>query len=195
MPLGDTDENPRGIGLLALMAEDLKTHDGSLREPGFWALVVHRLGNARMQVRSKALRAPLTLAYRIMFTGVTYRWGIDLQYNVKLGRRVRIRHRGTLLLGARAIGDDVEIGHNVTFGVADRRLPSHKPIIGNRVSIGPGACILGAVTVGDDCTIGPNSVVVRDLPAGSSALGVPAKPVNMSPAELGRLKREGSGRI
>jgi serine O-acetyltransferase len=188
MPSGDSNENPRGIGLLALLAEDLRTHGGSLREPGFWAIAVHRFGNARMGVRKKALRAPLSLAYRTMFTGVTWCWGIDLSYTVKLGRRVRIWHRGSLLLGARAIGDDVQIGHNVTFGVADRRLPSHKPIIGNRVSIGSGACVLGAVTIGDGCTIGPNSVVVRDLPGGTSALGVPARPVQNMPRELWRMK-------
>ena len=175
LPKGDRDENPRGIGLLALLAEDYRTHDRDLLEPGLWAVAVHRFGNARMRVRPKLLRAPLSILYRLMFTAVDWFWGINLPYNTKLGRRVRIWHHGGIWLGARAIGDDVHIRHNSTFGVLNRSEPGAKPIIGNRVDVGVGACILGAVTVGDDCVIGPNSVVIRDLPPGSVVLGVPAR--------------------
>lgn len=177
MPRGDTNENPRDIGLLRLIAEDFRTHDRSVFEPGFWAVAVHRFGNARMDVKPKLLRVPLSIAYTALFNGVRSRWSIDLSYTVKLGRRVRLRRGGVQMLGARAIGDDVRIHHNVTLGVADRNALSEKPIIGSGVTIGPGACVLGAVTVGDQCAIGANSVVVRDLPAGCSALGVPARPV------------------
>ena len=59
---GDRDENPRGIGLLALIREDLRTHDDNLLSPGFWALCVHRLGNARMGVKTAPLRAQEFLA-------------------------------------------------------------------------------------------------------------------------------------
>jgi serine O-acetyltransferase len=110
-----------------------------------------------------------------MFTLVNWLWGIDLSYTVRLGRRVRIWHHGGMVLGARAIGDDVHIRHNTTFGVLNRRELQGKPIIGNRVDIGVGACILGAVTVGDDSVIGPNSVVLRDLPPGSVVMGIPAR--------------------
>ena len=65
------------------------------------------------------------------------------------------------------------------LGLVSRFEPNDKPIIGNRVDIGVGACILGGVTVGDDCVIGANSVVLKDLPAGSTALGIPARPVNL----------------
>ena len=175
MPKGDRDENPRGIGLLALLAEDYRTHDRDLLEPGFWAVAVHRFGNARMRVRPKLLRAPLSILYRLMFTAVDWFWGINLPYNTQLGRRVRIWHHGGIWLGARAIGDDVHIRHNSTFGVLNRGDLNAKPIIGNRVDVGVGVCILGAVTVGDDCVIGPNSVVIRDVPPGSVVLGVPAR--------------------
>lgn len=179
LPSGSTNQNPSEMALWSLLAEDFRTHDGSLREPGFWAIAVHRLGNARMSVRSKLLRAPLTLAYEAAFTGVNWLWGIDLAYTVKLGRRVRIWHHGGMVLGARSIGDDVHLRHNTTLGVVSRAQTSGKPIIGDRVDIGTGACVVGAVTVGDDCVIGANSVVIRDLPAGSTVFGVPARPVNL----------------
>lgn len=174
-PRGDRDANPRGIGLMALIVEDYRTHDESLLEPGFWAIAVHRFGNARMGVKPKLLRAPLTILYRLMFTAMDWFWGINLPYNTRLGRRVRIWHHGGIWLGARAIGDDVTIRHNSTFGVLNRTELHAKPIIGNRVDIGVGACVLGAVTVGDDCVIGANSVVIRDLPPGSVVMGVPAR--------------------
>jgi len=186
LPRGERNENPPDIGLLALLAEDFYTHDASLTQPGFWAVAAHRFGNARMDVKSKVLRAPLTLLYDAAFLGINWAWGIDLPYVVKLGRRVRIWHHGGMVFGARAIGDDVHIRHNTTFGIIERSAASSKPIIGSRVDIGAGAAILGAVTVGDDCVIGANSVVLRDLPAGSTVLGVPARPVNLKPAEPAR---------
>ena len=94
LPVGDRNENPSDIALLALLAEDFQTHERDLTAPGFWAVALHRLGNARMSVRSKLLRAPLTVAYHTAFTGLNWLWGIDLCYTVKLGRRVRIWHHG-----------------------------------------------------------------------------------------------------
>lgn len=179
LPLGRTNQNPTDIGLLELIAEDFRTHDNGLLEPGFWAVAVHRLGNARMNVQPKVLRAPLTVAYQVAFTTVNWMWGIDLAYTVKLGRRVRIWHHGGMVLGARAIGDDVHIRHNTTLGLASRHEYTRKPIIGDRVDVGAGACILGAVTVGDDCVIGANTVVLRDLPPGVTVFGVPARPVSL----------------
>jgi serine O-acetyltransferase len=174
-PAGDRNQNPRGIGLFELIAEDYRTHDRKPLEPGFLAIAVHRLGNARMDVKARPLRAPLSLAYRLAYAFVCWVWGIDLVYTVKLGRRVRIWHHGGMVLGARSIGDDVHIRHNTTFGVLNRRESAGKPIIGNRVDIGVGACIFGPVTVGDDSVIGPNSVVLRHVPAGSVVMGVPAR--------------------
>jgi serine O-acetyltransferase len=179
LPLGDRNENPPGIGLLALLAEDYRTHDRQLLEPGFVAIAVHRLGNARMGVRWRLLRAPLTIGYRLCFTLVNWLWGIDLPYTLRLGRRVRLWHHGGMVLGARSVGDDVHIRHNTTFGVLNRKELTRKPIIGNRVDIGVGACILGGVTVGDDAVIGPNSVVLRDVPPGAVFMGVPARQSNL----------------
>ena len=181
---GDANLNPTGIGLWSLIREDLHTHDDDLLAPGFWAVCLHRLGNARMGVKTPLLRAPLSMAYRTAFHGVIALWGIDLPYNVRVGRRLRIEHHGCLMVGARAIGDDVIIRHSVTIGLQERNAAEF-PTIGNRVEIGPGACIVGGVTVGDDAYIGANTVVARrNVPAGTAVLGIPPRPVDL--ATLGR---------
>jgi hypothetical protein len=179
---GDKNNNPAGIGLAALLAEDFATYDGNLLEPGFWAVAVHRFGNWRMDIRPKPLRAPFSLAYRTMFTAIDWLWGIDLCYTVRLGRRVRLWHHGGMVLGAQSIGDDVQIRHNTTFGLRSRDDLTRKPVIEDRVDVGVGACVLGDVTVGHDSVIGANSVVLRDVPPHSTVLGVPARPVRIQPA-------------
>lgn len=187
LPSGKENGNPPGIGLLELIKEDFRTHDGSLAEAGFWAIALHRLGNARMAVKPRWLRAPLSTTYRVAFVMTDWLLGIELPYTVRLGRRVRIWHHGGVVISARAIGDDVHIRHNTTLGVARRNEPG-LPIIGDRVDIGVGSCILGAVTVGDGAMIGANSVVVHDVPAGATAVGAPARVVMK-----GKLGRTGSG--
>jgi serine O-acetyltransferase len=185
LPKGDTDANPPGMGLWALLREDLAAHDGDWSEQGFWAVAVHRFGNWRMGFRSKPIRAPLTLLYRVLSKLVEITTGITLPYTVKLGRRVRIWHHGGMILHARAIGDDCHIRHNTTFGVAHRDRNRAIPVIGDRVDIGCGVCILGDVTVGDDAVVGANSVVLSDVPAGAVAVGAPAKVVRRKEKEKG----------
>jgi serine O-acetyltransferase len=178
-PLGSYNNNPRDISLLKLLAEDFATHDRSLLEPGFWAVALHRLGNARMDIRPRLLRAPFSLGYGALFRAVNWGWGIDLCYTVQLGRRVRLWHHGGMVLGARSIGDDVHIRHNTTFGLLNREERQSKPVIEDRVDLGTGACIVGDVTVGHDSVIGANSLVLRDVAPHSTMLGVPARPVRM----------------
>lgn len=174
---GSTNQNPAGMSLFELWAEDLCTHDGNLLDPGFWAVAVHRFGNWRMSIRQPLLRAPLTLIYDTAHRLVCWLWGLDLPYTVRLGRRVRLWHHGGMIFSARAIGDDVHLRHNTTMGVARRTEPWNKPVIGDRVDIGVGACILGNVEIGDDSVIGANAVVLESCPPGSVMVGVPARPV------------------
>lgn len=194
LPKGDRNENPVGIGFFSLLAEDFRTHDRKPFEPGFLAIAVHRFGNLRMGIRFAPLRWFFSVLYKILFALVNWGWGIDLSYTVRLGRRVRIWHHGGMVLGARSIGDDVHIRHNTTFGVLNRQELTGKPIIGNRVDIGVGACILGAVTVGDDCVIGPNSVVLKDVPAGTVVMGIPARQVSLTTGRGAREDSAGGGR-
>jgi len=175
--LGKTNQNPAGMGLWALWKEDLATHEGDLFAQGFWALAVHRFGNARMNIRPKLLRAPFSLLYKVLYKLVEWTCGISLNYPVKVGRRVRIWHHGGMILGARSIGDDVHIRQNTTFGVARRDRLYELPIIEDRVDIGCGAVVLGSVTVGHDSVIGANAVVLKDVPPHTMAAGVPAKVV------------------
>lgn len=182
---GDENLNPPGIGFLALLREDLRTYDHDFMEPGFWAVALHRFGNWRMGIRPKLLRAPFTLFYRFLSRSAELIGGIHLPYTVRLGRRVRIWHHGGIVLHARSIGDDVHIRQNTTFGVAIRGRNRAIPTIGDRVDIGCGACVLGAVTIGHDSLIGANAVVVTDIPPHATAVGIPARVIKRSPPDEG----------
>lgn len=176
LPKGDRNGNPPGVGLFRLLAEDLRTHDGNPFEQGFWAVAVHRFGNWRMGL-PRLVRPPVTLLYRALFKVVEWTCGITLPYTTRLGRRVRIWHHGGMILHARAIGDDVHIRHNTTFGVARRGENTGIPVIGDRADLGCGVCVLGAVRVGADSVVGANAVVLADVPPGCVAVGIPARVV------------------
>lgn len=178
---GDKNQNPPGIGLWALLREDYRTHESRLFEQGFWAVALHRLGNARMSIRPKLLRAPFSMLYRMLYKWVEWTCGISLPYTVRLGRRVRIWHHGGMILHARSIGDDVHIRQNTTFGVARLNHNFELPIIEDRADIGCGAVLLGAITLGHDCKIGANAVVLKDVPPFALAVGVPARLILRDP--------------
>ncbi|WP_417585076.1 serine O-acetyltransferase [Nitrincola sp.] len=164
---GEYNANPSDIRFTALIKEDFRTHGSDWFSQGFWAVFCHRFGNWRMSVRSKILRVPLTILYRIWRIFCQWFGGIKLDYVVKLGRRVRIDHFGGIIIGAREIGDDVVIRQNTTLGIRSEGDLNAKPIIGSRVNIGAGAVIVGNITIGDDVIIGANSVVSFDVPSGS----------------------------
>jgi serine O-acetyltransferase len=178
LPPGDRNENPR-LPVLELLAEDRATHRGSWWSPGFLALAVHRFGNLRMEVRSRWLRAPLTAAYRTAYHGVIALFGIDLPYNVKIGRRVRFVHHGCIVVGAWSIGDDVIIRGPATLGLS-RRTDTGTPVIERGVELGPRACVVGALVVGEGAYVGPNTVLTENLPAGAVALGNPSRRVDLA---------------
>lgn len=155
------------------LVEDYRTHGGLC--PGFFALAVHRFGAWRYSLYPRALRAPFYVAYRVAFVAVQCLTGIEIPCEVKRGRRLKIEHHsGIVVNGDAVLGDDVVLRNGVTIGVKRTNEPG-SPRIGDRVDIGAGAKILGPVTVGDDVVVGANAVVVRDVPAGSLAVGVPAR--------------------
>ena len=181
LPRGDRNENPGGIGFWALVREDYRTNDAKALGQGFLMLLIHRFGNWRMGVRTKVLRAPLTLLYRFLNKMAQIVCGMKLDYTVKVGRRVKLEHFGGMILGARAIGDDVFIRQNTTFGVRSVDDLNAKPTIGSRVDIGAGAVIVGDITIGDNSIIGANAVVYMNIPPNSIVSGVPGRIVGTNP--------------
>jgi N-acetylglucosaminyl-diphospho-decaprenol L-rhamnosyltransferase len=169
------DQNPKGIGLISLLLEDLRTHEGVTAQ-GFWALATNRLGNWRMGIRWKLLRLPFSLLYKALAVWVHWTTRIELPYIAPCGRRVRIWHHGGCVLGARHIGDDVQIRHNVTLGLANHNDPIHAiPTIEERVILGAGCVVVGAITIGHDSVVAANAVVTKDVPPHSLVGGIPAK--------------------
>lgn len=180
---GDRNNNPPGIGFLALLREDLATNGGTVFEQGYWALAVHRFGNLQMSIRPRFVRLPFTIVYRLLNLFVECAAGISLPYYVRVGRRVRLWHHSGMILHAASIGDDVHIRQNTTFGIASVERNHDYPTIGDRVDIGCGACILGNVTIGDGAKIGANAVVLSDIPPGATAVGMPARVIRRASGE------------
>jgi serine O-acetyltransferase len=171
---GEKDQNPPGLSFLGLLREDLRTHE-SFFAHGFWAIAVNRFGNWRMGL-PKLLRAPCSLVYEFVYVCCLWLARIELPYIIKVGRRVRIWHNGGCVLGALYIGDDVQIRHNVTLGLAHHGAPlTTLPIVEDRVIIGAGACVLGPITIGHDSVIAANAVVTQDIPPYSLVGGIPGK--------------------
>jgi serine O-acetyltransferase len=163
------------LGLFAQVKEDWIAHGRDWTKPGFRAIAVHRFGNWRMRIGSGIIRAPFSVLYRMMFRRVRNRYGIELPYSATVGRRVVIEHQGAIVIhGCSVIGDESIIRQGVTLGnkTLDRALDA--PKLGQRVNVGAGAKILGAVNIGDGANIGANAVVLKDVPAGALAAGVPA---------------------
>lgn len=102
--------------------------------------------------------------------------GIEIHPGAQLGRRLFIDHGMGVVIGETAvIGDDVLIYHGVTLGGTGHDAGKRHPTVGNRVVIGAGAKLLGAIEIGDDCAIGSNAVVVRSAPAWTTLTGIPAQ--------------------
>lgn len=167
-------------GLFAQIKEDWIAHGRDWTRPGFRAIATHRFGVWRMNVRPKILRAPFSVLYRMMFRRCRNVYGIEVPYSAKIGRRVVIEHQGAIVVHGHAeIGDDSIIRQGVTLGNKTLDKPFDAPKLGRRVNVGAGAKILGAVNVGDGAVIGANSVVLKDVPAGYIAVGLPA--MNIAP--------------
>src|SRR5665213_2797557 len=107
--------------------------------------------------------------------------GIEIHPAAKLGRRLVIDHGMGVVIGETAeIGDDCYLYHQVTLGVARAQGGKRHPTVGNNVIIGAGAKVLGPITVGDNARIGANAVVLDPVPADTTVIGIPARPVDRS---------------
>ena len=138
--------------------------------PGLHALVWHRVGPNRLW----------RWGWRWLARWLAHwsRWltGIEIHPGATIGRRVFIDHGMGIVIGETAeIHDDCTLYHGVTLGGTSWNAGKRHPTLGKGVVIGAGAKILGPILVGDGAKIGSNAVVVRDVPAGATAVGVPAR--------------------
>jgi len=147
--------------------------------PGFHVLRFYHLAHALWKMR---LNVPARMLSNLgkLFTG------IEIHPGAEIGRNLFIDHGAGVVIGETAIiGDEVTMYHGVTLGGTSLSHGKRHPTLGNGVIVGAGAKILGPIHVGDGARIGANAVVLSDVPAGVTMVGIPAK------IALGRGKGEG----
>ncbi len=155
--------------------------------PGFHAMLLHRLAHSLW-------RAGFNWLGR--FVSHCGRWltGIEIHPGATIGRRFFIDHGMGVVIGETAeIGDDCTLYHGVTLGGTSWNKGKRHPTLGNGVVIGAGASVLGPVVIGDHAKIGSNAVVVKAVPAGATAVGIPARVVEAQEPN-GRFAAYGVGR-
>ncbi|SEG33943.1 serine O-acetyltransferase [Bryocella elongata] len=100
--------------------------------------------------------------------------GTEIHPGAVVGKRLFIDHGMGVVIGETAVlGDDVTLYQGVTLGGTGKEKGKRHPTIGNRVTVGAGAHVLGNITVGDNCRVGAGSVVLRSVPENSTIVGVP----------------------
>ena len=161
------------LKFIAYIREDLKTaleKDPAARNkfeifltyPGVHAVWNYRIAHWLWRHRIKLLA-------KVFSNRARRRTGIEIHPAAKIGRRFFIDHGIGVVIGETAeIGDDVMLYHNVTLGARRFATGKRHPTIGNRVTIGAGAKILGPVKIADDARISYNSVILDDVSKNSS---------------------------
>ncbi len=156
--------------------------DVVLSYPGFHALLAHRIVHP-------LYRAGVPLLPRWLSQVARFLTGIEIHPGATIGRGVFIDHGMGVVIGETAIvGDGCTIYQGVTLGGTSLSRVKRHPTLGRDVVVGVNAAVLGAIAIGDGAKIGGGSVVVKDVPAGATVVGVPArivardgKPVRLVP--------------
>jgi serine O-acetyltransferase len=174
---------PAAPGLWATLKEDLdcvfqrdpaarSTFEVLTTYPGVHALLTHRLSH---RLWLAGWRFP---ARFLSFIGRTLT-NVDIHPGATIGRRFFIDHGACVVIGETAeVGDDVTLYHGVTLGGTSWNKGKRHPTLGNGVVIGAGAKILGPINIGERVRVGANSVVVKDVPADRTVVGVPGRIVD-----------------
>ena len=155
--------------------------------PGLHALTLHRLSHWLWGHR---------LRWLARFSSHLTRWvtGIEIHPGATIGRRVFIDHGMGVVIGETAvIGDECTLYHGVTLGGTSWNKGKRHPTLAPGVVIGAGAKVLGPITIGEGAKVGSNAVVVRDVPPGATAVGIPARIVDAGRDEAREAKAEKLG--
>jgi serine O-acetyltransferase len=155
--------------------------------PGIHVLLVHRLSHWLWHAR---------LRWLARFISHLGRWltGIEIHPGATIGRRVFIDHGMGVVIGETAvIGDDCTLYHGVTLGGTSWSKGKRHPTLLRGVVIGAGAKVLGPITLGEGAKVGSNAVVVRDVPPGATAVGIPARIVEAGRASAREEQAEKMG--
>lgn len=134
--------------------------------PGVHAVIWHRIAHFFYVIRLRFLARLLSQLCRF-FTG------IEIHPGAKIGKNLFIDHGMGVVIGETAIvGDNCTIYQGATLGGTGKEHNKRHPTLGNNVIVGAGARVLGNITVGDNVKIGANSVVLKDVPANTTVVGV-----------------------
>jgi serine O-acetyltransferase len=150
--------------------------------PGFHAIFIHRISH-------RLWNSGLKWAGR--FTSHIARWltGIEIHPGARIGRRFFIDHGMGVVIGETAVvGDDCTLYHGVTLGGTSWQKGKRHPTLGKGVVVGAGAKILGPIEIGDCARVGSNSVVLKNVPAGATVIGIPGHVVTAKPKQEKQLQ-------
>lgn len=141
--------------------------------PSVHALIGHSISHALNNVGLKFLARLNSQIFRF-FTG------IEIHPGATIGHSIMIDHGMGVVIGETAeVGNRVTIYQGVTLGGTGNHTGKRHPTVGNDVIIGSGAKVLGPITLGDEVKVGANSVVLNDIPAGATVVGIPGKIVKI----------------
>ncbi|MBL8487979.1 MAG: serine O-acetyltransferase [Rhodocyclaceae bacterium] len=166
--------------MAALVREDLRcvfARDPAARSlwevattyPGVHAIVLHRAAHALWAFGWRYAARFLSFLARALTN-------VDIHPGARIGRRFFIDHGAGVVIGETAeIGDDVTLYHGVTLGGTSWNRGKRHPTVDDGVVIGAGAKVLGPIRIGAGCRVGANSVVVKDVPADCTVVGIPGR--------------------
>ena len=170
-------------GVLGAITEDIRTartKDPAARSAvavallysGLHAVWGHRIAHA---LWTRGFR----FSARFLSQVVRFLTGVEIHPAADIGRRLFIDHGAGVVIGETAeVGDDVLLYHGVTLGGDSMRREKRHPTLGDGVTVGANATLLGDISVGEAASVGAGSVVVEDVSPGVTVAGVPADPVD-----------------
>ncbi|MDC7223712.1 MAG: hypothetical protein PQJ60_08235 [Spirochaetales bacterium] len=147
-------------------------YGGIFRNLGFWITLLYRFGHW-LRGRNVLIRVPLRVVYLIFLLPLRSTCQVYLPCSAEIGRGLLLIHPWSIIVARdTVIGDGCSLYNEVTFGL------SHKPGVprlDNNVVVFPGARILGGIHVGEAVHVAANSVVLSDIPAEATVIGIPAR--------------------